>query len=305
MNIRLDTVGRYPRILFLKKLLLPVLIFMHGAALADSNDDNQVYNQRMDSRYNIWIGGFFPQVESSIRLDSNLASPGDKISFENVLGLEDSKTTLWGGFRWRISRRNNLEFEFNNLNRNGEISAISEDLDIGEETIKLGASINTTFDLTLGRISYGFSAIRTQKHELALKAGFHIAGARLKIDARGDILNVDTGMTICNPSPCQANVETDNYTLPLPHLGLAYNYAFSPKWALRAQGIGFALKVNDIKGSMVELDLDLNYQLSKHVGIGGSIRYWDLNVEDKGDTILRGEFEYKYWGPAFYVIGSF
>ncbi len=305
MNIRLDTAGRYSRILFPAKVLLSVLIFIHGTALAGSNDENQVYNQRMDDRYSFWIGGFFPQVKSSIRLDSDLGNPGDNINFENVLGLEDSKATLWGGFRWRISRRNQLEFEFSNLNRNGEVSAISEDLDIGEDTIKLGASINTKFDLTLARITYGFSVIRKQKHDLALKAGFHIAGTRLEIDARGDILDVDTGMTICNPSPCQANVETDNYTVPLPHFGLSYGYAFTPKWALRTQAIGFALKINDIKGAMVELDLDLNYQLSKHIGVGGSLRYWDMNVKDKGDKILRGEFEYSYWGPAIYFITFF
>ena len=245
-------------------------------------------------------------IEPNQRSSPPLTGPGDEISFENFLGLEDSKTTLWGGFRWRISRRNQLEFEFNNLNRSGSVTGITDPINIGEETIQIGARIDTTFDLALARITYGFSVIRKQKHDLAVKAGIHMAFTSLKIDVFGDVLDVNTGMTLCNPSPCQAEpIESDDYTIPLPHFGLSYVYAFTPKWGLRAQGIGFALKINDIKGVMSEIDLDLHYQPWKHVGIGGGLRYWDLTVKDTGDSFLRGEFEYRYWGPAIYVLGSF
>jgi hypothetical protein len=285
--------------------LLALSFLVQGTALAKPIGEEEKYNHMLDDRFSLWIGGFFPKVESTIRLDSTAGNPGDEISFENFLGLEDSKTTLWGGFRWRISRRNQLEFEFNNLNRSGSVSASTDPIDVGDETIIAGARIDTAFDLTLARITYGFSVIRKQKHDLAVKAGLHIAATSLAIDAFGDIQDVNTGMTLCNPSPCQTSVESDDYTLPLPHFGLSYTYAFTPHWGLRAQGLGFAIKINDIKGVMTEIDVDLHYQPWKHVGIGGGFRFWDLTIEDTGDSFLQGEFQYKYWGPALYVLGSF
>jgi hypothetical protein len=265
------------------------------------------YSPMLDDKFSLWIGGFFPRVESTIQLDSSGGLPGDVLDFENLLGLEDSKTTLWGGFRWRISRRNQLEFEFNNLNRSGSVTGITDPIKVGDNLVQVGARIDTEFDLTLARLTYGFAFLRKEKHELAVKAGFHIAATSLKMNISGDIEDVNNpGSTICNPSPCMAEpIETDEFTVPLPHLGLSYTYAFTPKWGLRAQGIGFAIKIDDISGVMTEIDLDLHYQPWKHVGIGGGFRYWDLTIKDTGDSFLTGEFQYKYWGPAIYLLGSF
>jgi hypothetical protein len=287
--------------------LLIALAFSSEAALAAKATEFG-YSPMLDDKFALWIGGFFPQVESSVRLDSESGNIGNDINFENVLGLEDSKTTLWGGLRWRANRRNQLEFEFNNLNRSGSVSGITDPIKIGENEIpvQVGLKIDTQFDLTLARLTYGFSFLRKEKHEVAVKAGFHIASTSFRMDVFGDVLNVDTGMTICNPSPCQAEpIDTDSFTVPLPHFGLQYTYAFTPKWGLRAQGLGFALKINDIKGVMTEIDLDLHYQPWKHVGFGGGIRYWELTVEDTSDSFLNGEFEFKYWGPSLYLLGSF
>jgi hypothetical protein len=301
-----DHTGRASILCSFAGVLFALSVFAQGTALAESKGEDEKYNHMLDDRFQLWIGGFFPKVESEIRLDS-ASGPGDTVSFENFLGLEDSKTTLWGGFRWRISRRNKLEFEFNNLNRSGSVAASTDPIDVGGETIQALAQIDTQFDLTLARLTYGFSVIRKQKHDFAVKAGFHIASTSLRIDAFGDVQDVNNpGNSLCSPNPpCQTSVESDDYTLPLPHFGLSYTYAFTPKWGLRAQALAFALKVNDIKGAMTELDLDLHYQPWKHVGLGGGLRYWDLSIEDTGDSFLQGEFEYKYWGPALYVLGSF
>ena len=47
------------------------------------------------------------------------------------------------------------------------------------------------------------------------------------------------------------------------------------------------------------------YQTWKNVGFGLGLRTFLLSVEDKGDSVFNGKFEYNYWGPAAYVIGNF
>jgi hypothetical protein len=305
MNSRLSAVGKNIWRRLSAGSLILTLVFMQNVATADSEDEYTGYSDMLDDKFSLWIGGFFPDVKSSIRLDSSAGGPGDDLDFENLLGLEDSKATLWGGFRWRISRRNQFEFEFNDLNRSGSVSGDLGPLNIGEYTVTGMAEINTEFDLTLARLTYGFSVIRKQKHDLAVKAGVHIANFGVKINVSGNIED-DMGNSICTPGPCRAKpIETDDYTIPLPHLGLSYTYAFTPKWGLRAQGLGFAIKIEDVKGVMTEVDLDLHYQPWRHVGFGGGLRYWTLTVEDTGNAFLNGEFEYVYWGPAIYVLGSF
>jgi hypothetical protein len=285
-------------------VLIGALSISFNAADAEADPESPEHAM-FQKTWSFWLGGFFPDVQSEIRFDSNLGSPGDGVDLEDTFGLEDSKTVLWGGARWRFNPRHVVELELYNLDRTGTVAATTEELDIGNSTIQGGARIDSEFRLTVARLTYGYTLFRRPKHDIAVKAGFHLANTKVGIRARGDIVNVDTGQTLCNPSPCQAEVESNDFTIPLPHLGLSYSFGMTPKLALRSQLVFFALEINDIKGVLGELDLDLHYQAWEYVGLGLGLRYFKLDVEDKGNSFLRGKFEFDFWGPVVYIMGSF
>ncbi len=143
-----------------------VLILAAGKALAADEDEGAPF---LDDRYSIWLGGFFPTVDSRFRLDSSAGVPGDEIDFEDTLGLEDGKNVGFGGFRWRITPRNLVEFELVELNRSGIVGGISNPLQIGDYEIRVGGQIETEFDVAIGRLTYGHTVINTEKSEVALK----------------------------------------------------------------------------------------------------------------------------------------
>ena len=152
-----------------------IFVALHSLILGDAIAASDSINPQVDHKFAIYLGGFFPEVSSEVRLNGDILPPGDKLDFENIFGLEESKTVLWGGARWHISRRNVLEFEFANLNRNGTVEGITEPIQIEDTIVQVGARINTTFDVTLGRLTYGFSVLKNEKMDLKLKAGVHIA----------------------------------------------------------------------------------------------------------------------------------
>ncbi len=276
-----------------------------GTVNAQSNELNHTLNDK----WIFWIGGFFPSSNTVVQIDSGIGNPGDKFSLEEFLGIGDNKGVAWGGFRWRISRRNQLEFELSTLSNDGFNSFRVTDLDIGEFTIDAAASIATDFRLSLARITYGFSVVRKEKHDLALKAGVHLMQTSLEFEAEGIIRQSDPPNTnVCGPNPndmCKKTVSTDEFTFPLPHFGLSYDYAISPKWELRTQLLGFVIEINDIKGTLAEIDLDLRFQPWTHFGFGAGYRFFAVRVEDKGNSFFDGEFEYNYDGPVLYVLGTF
>ena len=289
-----------------KSVLLVFLTAIASAAIAES--DSAIANPGhplLNNTWDFWAGGFFPSVDSEIRLDSSLGSPGDGIDLEDDFGLDDGKTVLWGGARWHFLTRHLVEIEVANLNRSATVGGTTREWDIGDNTYRAGARIDSEFDLALIRATYGYSIFRRPKHELSLKAGFHMTHTRIAIRGFGDVANVDTGQPVCNPSPCEVEAESSDFTIPLPHLGAAYGYGFTPKLALRSQLLLFAIEINDIKGTLAEVDLDLIYRPWEHVAFGAGIRYFKVTVEDKRNAFLRGEFEYEYKGPVLYVMGSF
>ena len=279
-------------------LAVLLLCLVAGTVSAQTADLNPL----LHDRFAIYLGGFFPDISSEVTINGTIL-PGDSLDFENVLGLEDSKNVLWGGARWRISRRNMLEFEFADLNRKGSVQATEEFL-IGDSLAQVGAQIDTTFDVTLGRLTYGFAVIKDEKKQLYLKAGVHIADLGTSFQMTGAVCLPGETPPACSIFGETPQLEAEEITVPLPHFGGGFSYAFTPKLVGRLQALAFALEVNGIDGSLIEVDADLIWNPWKHFGVGAALRYFVVDVEATSSN-LNGEFEFKYWGPAIYGIFTF
>jgi hypothetical protein len=278
-------------------LAVLLLCLVAGTVSAQTADLNPL----LHDRFAIYLGGFFPDISSEITINGTIL-PGDSLDFENVLGLEDSKNVLWGGVRWRISRRNMIEFEFADLNRSGTVAGDLGPYQIGEYLVDGMAQIDTTFDVTLGRLTYGFAVIKDEKKQLYLKAGVHIADMGASFLLSGEVCLNPPGPP-CAPFTTEP-LEIEEITVPLPHFGGGFSYAFTPKLVGRLQALAFALEVNSIDGSLIEVDADLIWTPWRNFGLGAALRYFVVDIEATSSD-LNGEFEFKYWGPAIYGIYTF
>jgi len=278
-----------------------LLLLAAGSVNAALPDQGQF--KPLNQRFQVYLGGFFPEVDTKISINGDILPDNPVLDFENVFGLDDSKTTLWGGARWRISRRNHLEFEFVNLNRSGSVTAITDDVEVGDNIIQGGARVDTTFDTTLARLTYGFSLVRNERTDIQLKAGLHIADLATTLSAIGAVCVAPQQPPNC-PNVSAPDLETEDITAPLPHFGGSFVYGITPSIAARIQVIGFALELDDIDGSIVELDADFVWQPWENVGFGAGVRYFNTDIEGKGSD-LNGKFEFEYFGPTLYILGSF
>jgi len=90
----------------------------------------------------------------------------------------------------------------------------------------------------------------------------------------------------------------------LPHLGVSMSYAITPTIAFNLQAIGFAIELDSIDGSIVEVDADVAWQPWRHVGFGAGVRYFSTKVDADVER-FDGEFDFEYFGPAIYVQTTF
>jgi hypothetical protein len=82
------------------------------------------------------------------------------------------------------------------------------------------------------------------------------------------------------------------------------DYKFAPRWTAQLAVFAFALDLNEYSGSLIEVDADVNYQLSKHFGIGGGIKYFNLNLQAQ-ESGAGAEFDFQFLGPAIYGLATF
>ena len=73
----------------------------------------------LDDKYFLVIGGFFPNINSEVRVDSTSGTPGTGFDLEDDLGLDSSTASPYLYFRWRYHPAHRVEFEYYELLRNG------------------------------------------------------------------------------------------------------------------------------------------------------------------------------------------
>ena len=143
-----------------------------------------------------------------------------------------------------------------------------------------GAStaVDSLWDWKVYAVSYTWSFIQTNKYEVGLNIGAHITDIALGIRTlNGNVSELET------------------VTAPLPVLGLTGAYAFTPKLILRSNAGFFALKIDEFEGSLVNFDLDLEYNMWKYMGFGIGYNFFTMDLDVESDN-FHGSADYTYHG---------
>ena len=262
------------------------------------------YDQFVD-KWQIHLGAFWATVDSSISIYGEVLPPVPPVDVEGVLGVARSKAVPWGGIAWHFAAHHSVEAEFFSLTRKAEKTDLYDPpLQIGDTILESGTAA-TSYGTDVYRLTYGFSAYRAERSELQLKAGLHLADLSAGFSLAGAICDPTTDPA--TPPGCPqigGKTESEEVSAPLPHIGISYIYAFAPNWSLQAAGMGFALEVNDIDGSILEADADVIWQPLRNFGIGAGYRYLRVDV-DSGTSDLNGAFDFEYHGPTLYLWATF
>lgn len=284
------------------KATLALILILAGGLATESafaaSEDGNTRSSLRGSKFTLALGGFFPQVRSTLTLSAP-GGRGTEISAEDDLGLDSGTNSAWASFNWRFQPRHTFHAEWFQLNRKGSQIA-GRNMVIDDTTIGVGASTSSSIEFNLGRITYGYSIIRDEKFDLSILAGVHIATVKASVEVSGNV-SVD-GIPVIGKT---VNPSSSTYTFPLPHVGGALVYEFTPRLSGNLKLLGFALDLGDYSGSLIETDAFMAYQLSKHFGIGGGFKYFNLNLQANTSGGGHAEYNYQFFGPAIFGYASF
>ena len=253
----------------------------------------------LDGKLQIRLGAFWPSLDSGLSIETE-RGPGSRLDLERDLGLDEAKTTIYGGLSWRFSPRHTLEMEYFDLGRSGRRSAERE-WEIGNSTALLGATMDAELDLRMTRFTYHYALVSSERHRFALSGGIHYLRLEAEIALSGELLLNGRPIFVQPETPV---TEVDRTEAPLPHFGFQYGYALGESWTAHFNLIGFDVEIDKADGRLLEINAGAQYRINKYIGLGAGLKYFDLDVDHERKKRTT-TYDFDFVGPAVYLTATF
>ncbi len=231
-------------------------------------------------------GWYFPIQDTNVRLDgTGPFGGGVELDLEDDLDLKEDVSSYRIDAEWRFFDRHRFNFSFFDLSREAT-TTLNKTITIPTTPptiFPINFSVDSLWDWKVYAASYTWSFLQTNKYEVGLNIGVHITDIAIGIRTLNGLVS-----------------ELEAVTAPLPVLGLTGAYAFTPKLILRSNVGGFYLAIDDFEGSLVNFDLDLEYNMWKYMGFGIGYNFFRLNINLEKDR-FNGSAKYQYHGFKAFI----
>lgn len=276
--------------------IFAIALLIATPAAAQSSGDWQSWPT--GNKWSIGAGYFAPDLDTKLIVTDENQIIGTGISFENNLGLDDSKGTGLLAVNWRMFKRHAIEYRYFQLNRSSAISSGSVAISIGEEIVDIDLPIQSFFDISAHEVAYAYSLVFDEKMDLYLGLGISLQDLEFGIQG-----------TESAPNPGEIINSTLSSTAPLPTLNVGFDYAFNDKWMFVSRLGWLALKLDlgadeDLSGQIINANLGVQWNAFKNVGFFAQYQVFDVDV-DYGTSEELFAIDYDYTGPVLGVNVAF
>jgi len=244
------------------------------------------------------LGYYWPKLETKAAVSDADGNLGALIGFEETLGLDDNKGTGIANIAWRISKRNSLLLNYFKLNRDStqdstvQVFIPNDSPPPDNLQIDITLPISAKFDIQSIDISYAFSVIFTEKHNLGLGIGLALQELDFGLQA-SDSCDVEPACSQFGPP------QTFKSTAPLPTFNIIYDYALNDKWLLNTSfgylGVDFDLDNSEtLDGQIWNVSVAMRWKTWDHFGFTFAYKLFDVDIDyRKRDLLAAADYDYR------------
>ena len=241
-------------------------------------------------------GALVADLSSDIRIDTTIGNIGTSINLENALGFDTNSTTYFADGTWRISRRNQLQVDFEYIKRDVSREFLNRPITFHDTTFNANASIDAFFDSYYFSVYYGFAFVANPSVEIGASIG-------------ATVVRLHSGIGLSAGVGGSEDVSRDlaedaRFDVPVPLPGFFVNIRPHRRVTIRGSTRGLKATVNNISASLVEAKGGVDVKLAGPVGVGGGYYYNRVRAERDGSR-TDGRIVYAFHGPQVYVVLGF
>lgn len=167
----------------------------------------------------IRVGGFATRFDTTIR---RAEDPGDRLDFNDDLGLEDQKLIESIAVAWRPWRHHEFGVEYFDEELSGT-RRLDRELELEEETFPLATTVSSTFGLEALEFHYTWWAAVHERWAVGLRVGYVDYSMRLRIR----MLLGEQG----EPPEVRVQATWDDH-VPAPTIGVDFRMVPAERWRI-------------------------------------------------------------------------
>jgi hypothetical protein len=249
-----------------------------------------------EERFTIGLGAVLNSFGTELRVDNATLGQGSNVNLRDDFGVEQDESSFWASAEWRFAPRHRIGVNYSVFTLSGTRTATRQ-IQIGDEVYPAGTTLTSELKLQIIPITYSYSLIKSDQHELAATVGVHWSRASFKAQGSASLSGQDANADV-----------TADADLPLPLIGLRYEHHFSQRWSAGLQGGFFKLSYGkdalNVEGDIWSARAHAEYRFSRHFGLGLAVEGFEIDVEASSGS-WQGGLNYRYWGPQLYLKARF
>lgn len=239
----------------------------------------------VEDRFRVEVMTLGASIDTDLRIDRTLATPGTMLSAEDDLGLDDMKILALGEITLLPGDRHLLRLSGFGLRRTEE-RAIDRTIVFDEQTYLPGEVVDSTLNLTMVGLTYGYSIVQTRGFDLALTFGIQVIEVEANAVVRSRVVREsETGVT------------------PLPLAGIEGRFDFNERWSVEARLQYLSVEFDEIDGSVMDARAALTWRMNPHLVMGLGYRNFGVEVDSR-DVDTPGFVDLQMAGPLLFLRAS-
>lgn len=243
-------------------------------------------------RFIVEAGAFFPTIDLKGRVDGPLGEINPDFDFESQFGLSKNENLGSAEFSWRFTPTWSMHFQYFETGRSGT-AVLEEDVVFGDATFQQGSSVSATSGVDILRFFVGRDFSKKDDVRWGIGGGLHTLGMDMSLS--GNILV--NGQTLVNET------RSRGVTAPLPDIGGWYYWSPSTNWLVGGRVDWLYASIGDYGGGLLDAAFGVNYQFSKHFGIGAKYQQFELELDVDRDNWL-GNVEISFSGAFVFLSAN-
>jgi len=294
-------------------LCMIMVILSTRTALAETTPS--AHNSAVSDKFTLDIGIFYANSDSNLIVTNPNTGGTFPIDFEDELLLAEEQYLPYFEFTYSFNQRHNIYLDWKSLDRKADTETVSqdfilEDIDGKDYLIETGAKLSTELNIDILRIGYGYDIWQGTHYAMGVSIGLHTMFIETAFKGTIGICVPDSTLTsLCNNAVTTPEVIDETITAPLPDIGVYGSYEFYPDWTFAAHAQYFAIKYDDVDGSLIDIRLGVEAKISDNWSLKLAYNYYDVDVTIEKTrnvgAIEQRTFDYNinysFTGPMFAV----